>query len=224
VAVIFGVAHVSPPVPFILTQKDFATPFGTLATDRELVRRLAAVCTWDPYAYEIVHRTEHSIEFQAVMLAYLFGTDVRIVPILCGTFGSEAGHVAPADIGPVVTFLDTCQDFVAALGRRVSVIAGADLAHVGRRFGDAFDISDRIVQDVASRDHEDLQYVTAGDAEGFYRSVMQDRNQRRICGLNCIYASLKTVADEGVRGEMVHSDYAHDPAGGLVSFADVVFT
>jgi AmmeMemoRadiSam system protein B len=171
----------------------------------------------------MVHRTEHSIEFQAVMLSYLFGPDVRIVPILCGTFGSETGGAAPADIGAVTSFLDTCRDIVATLGKRVSVIAGADLAHVGQRFGDAFEISEAIVQQVAVRDREDLSYVTAGDADGFYRSVMQDRNQRRICGLNCIYASLKTVVSDGAEGTLIHYDYAHDPAGGMVSFADIIF-
>lgn len=223
VVIIFGVAHVSPPAPFILTQKDFATPLGRLRTDRDLVRQLETACLWDPYAHEMVHRTEHSIEFQAVMLSYLFGPDVRVVPILCGTFGSEVGGVAPADIGAVTTFLDACRDIVSARGKRVSVIAGADLAHVGRRFGDAFEISESIVQQVAARDREDLRYVTAGDADGFYRSVMQDRNQRRICGLNCIYASLKTVDSAGLEGTLVHYDYAHDPAGGMVSFADIIF-
>ncbi len=223
VVIIFGVAHVSPPTPFILTRKAFDTPFGPLPTDQDLVSQLETACTWDPYAYEMVHRTEHSIEFQAVMLSYLYGPNVRIVPILCSTFGSELGSIEPASIPGVNAFLDSCQDIVAALGKRVSVIAGADLAHVGRRFGDAFDISEPIVEGVAERDREDLQYVTAGDADGFYRSVMQDLNERRICGLNCIYASLKTIARHGVSGELLHYDYAHDPAGGIVSFANVAF-
>ncbi len=224
VVIIFGVAHVAPPAPFVLTRKAFDTPLGALPTDQELVSQLEAACSWDPYAYEMVHRTEHSIEFQAVMLSYLYGPKVRIVPILCSSFGSELGGVEPADIAGVHAFLESCQDIVASLGKRVSVIAGADLAHVGHRFGDTFDISEPIVEGVAKRDREDLQYVTAGDADGFYRSVMQDRNARRICGLNCIYASLKTVARSGVAGELLHYDYAHDPAGGIVSFADVVFT
>ena len=222
VVFIFGVAHVSPPVPFILTTKHFDTPLGGLATDQEIVRRLASACSWDPYAYEIVHRTEHSIEFQVVMLAHLFGPQVRIVPILCGTFGSEAGAVAPAALGDVTTFLEACREVYEALGNRVSVIAGADLAHVGRRFGDAFEINDTVVREVEARDREDLQYIIAGDADGFYRSVMQDRNPRRICGLNCIYASLKTVEYGNGHGALLHYDYAHDPAGGIVSFADVV--
>lgn len=223
VVFIFGVAHISPPTPFILTQKHFDTPLGRLETDRDIVQQLALACTWDPYAYEIVHRTEHSIEFQVVMLSYLFGPGVRIVPVLCGTFGSEMGASEPGALRDVMTFLAACREIVASLGQRVSVIAGADLAHVGRRFGDAFAINDMVVGAVANRDREDLQYVATGDAEGFYRSVMQDQNRRRVCGLNCIYASLKTMNRGSSEGVLLHYDYAHDPAGGIVSFADILF-
>jgi AmmeMemoRadiSam system protein B len=218
---LFGVAHMAPPVPFILTQKHFATPFGTLQTDQDIVRRLESACCWDPYAYEIVHRTEHSLEFQAVMLAYLFGPQVRIVPILCGTFGPELGSTTPVIPEPVTTFLETCRDLVRSAQQRVCVIAGADLAHVGRRFGDAFDIDETVVQAVDRRDREDLLEVVANNPEGFYQSVMKDRNQRRVCGLNCIYAALHTVHGMVRSGELLHYDYAHDPAGGIVSFANV---
>ena len=220
---IFGVAHASPPVPFLLTKKHFATPFGVLGTDQEIVRRLEAVCTWDPYAHEMVHRTEHSIEFQAVMLSYLYGTDVRIVPILCASFG------APAELSPLVplpeveTFLDTCRDIIDAVPRRVSVIAGADLAHVGRRFGDPFDIHDGVIRQVEGRDREDLRHVLTGNAAAFYQSVLRDQNQRRVCGINCIYAALRAVDGAGGQGVMLHYDYAHDPAGGIVSFTNVLF-
>lgn len=220
---IFGVAHATPPVPFILTRKHFQTPFGTLETDQDIVRRLEAVCTWEPYADEIVHRTEHSIEFQAVMLAYLYGPSVRIVPILCGLFGPEIAPGEPVIPAPVTTFLEVCQD-IASASSQVSVIAGADLAHVGRRFGDPFEIDSTVVRGVEQRDREDLQRVTAGDAEGFYRSVMRDRNQRRVCGLNCIYAALRTVQGLVPAGELVHYDSAPDPSGGIVSFANVFFS
>ncbi len=220
---IFGVAHASPPVPFLLTKKHFATPFGVLETDQDLVRQLEAVCTWDPYAYEMVHRTEHSIEFQAVMLSYLYGSAVRIVPILCASFG------APLELSPLVpsqaveTFLEVCRDIVDAAPERVSVIAGADLAHVGRRFGDPFEINDGVVRQVEGRDREDLQHVLSGDATSFYQSVLRDQNQRRVCGLNCIYAALKAVDGAGGQGTLLHYDYAHDPAGGIVSFTNVLF-
>ena len=67
----------------------------------------------------------------------------------------------------VETFLDVCRDMVDAAPGQVSVIAGADLAHVGRRFGDAFDIHDSVLRQVEARDREDLQHALAGDATGF---------------------------------------------------------
>lgn len=73
---LFGVAHMAEPVPFILTRHDFETPLGTVRVDREALADLECVCDWDPYQHELTHRTEHSIELQAVMLAHLFGDKV----------------------------------------------------------------------------------------------------------------------------------------------------
>ncbi len=221
VAFIFGVAHVGPPAPFILTRKNFETPFGLIQTDREIVESLESACeSWDPYEHEIVHRTEHSIEFQAVMLSYLYGSDVRIVPILCGSFAADN----PEELPEVTRFLETCRDRVGRLNGRVTVIAGADLAHIGPRFGDSFEIEPTVVQRMEGRDREDLEYVTSMDPIGFYRSVMRDQNERRVCGLNCIYSALKTVEGTARQGELIHYDHAPDPAGGVVSFANILFS
>jgi hypothetical protein len=217
--ILFGVAHAGAPAPFILTRKDFATPFGVLENDRALVQRLAAACSWDPYAFEYVHRTEHSLEFQAVMLAYLYGTNVRIVPILCGQFSNQGEAEDPAVLLPVQRFLAECRAAVADSGGSVTVIAAADLAHVGRRFGDPFDITEGIIEEIARRDCEDLEQVLAAAPEAFYASVMQDHNERRVCGLGCIYAAMKSVEHLVSGGEVLHYGYAPDPAGGIVSFA-----
>ncbi len=122
----------------------------------------------------------------------------------------------------VIEFLLACREIIASDPEQFCVIAGADLAHVGRRFGDAFDVSNTIINTVAARDQEDLQHVTTGHADRFYQSVMQDRNQRRVCGLNCIYAALKSIDGSIAEGQLLHYDYAHDPAGGIVSFANVL--
>ena len=62
------------------------------------------------------------------------------------------------------------------------------------------------------------------DAGKVYGSVMKDRNERNVCGLNCIYAAIKSLEGVVQKGEPLHYDYAHDPAGGIVSFASVVFS
>lgn len=221
---IFGVSHAAAPVPFILTRKGYETPFGTLDVNTDAVEILAAACAWDPFEREIAHRSEHSIEFQAVMLAYLYGSGVTIVPILCGSFfdGPEPVSVA-SELPDVNAFLKACQQVVRVSDGGMCVIAGVDLAHVGRRFGDAFDIDDEVVRAVKARDDEDLAHALNLDADGWYASVMKDGNQRRVCGLNAIYASLKTLDGAASHGELLTYKYAHDPAGGIVSFAGIAF-
>jgi hypothetical protein len=223
VVFIFGVAHAGATVPFILTRKHFDTPFGALETDQEIVSRLVDACAWDPFAWEGRHRTEHSIEFQAVMLAYRYGPDVKIVPILCASLCASYEDDAPGENPATANFLNVCRAIAAEPGRKVAVIAGADLAHVGKCFGDDFDIDESVVQHVADRDYEDLAHVTEGpvDADGFYRSVMKDLNERKVCGLNCIYATLKTLDGAVGPGKMHYYGYAPDPSGGIVSFASV---
>ena len=220
VVVIFGVSHVGVPVPFVLTRKDFETPLGVLQTDRGIVDCLAGACDWDPFAYEMVHRMEHSIEFQAVLLARLFGESVRIVPILCSRLCEEE-EGDPGEAAGVQRFLSALREEIA--GRRTTVIAGADWAHVGRRFGDSFEIAEEDIARVRARDEEDLAYVLAGDGPGFYRSVMRDGNARRVCGLACIYSMLQSLGDTPAPGELLGYDYGHDPAGGIVSFSAAAF-
>ena len=222
--IVFGVAHAAPPAPFVLTRKAFETPFGAVPNAVELVDELAEACSWDPFLHEGVHRTEHSIEFQAVMLAYLYGSAVPIVPVLCSQFAP--GFVSQADESgeDPEPFLEACAAIVRRSKGRIAVIAGADLAHVGQRFGDAFTISDAIIDEVGKRDKEDIEHALKGDARGFYSSVMKDQNARRVCGLNCIYATLRALDGTAGAGanELAHYDYAHDPAGGIVSFANLI--
>lgn len=218
---IFGVAHAAPPSPFILTRKDFETPFGTVHADLDGIERLAKVCTWDPYEYELSHRTEHSIEFQVLMLSYLFGTHCKIIPVLCGMFGDEL-HGDPEENDDIQAFLSECRTLLEERGDSMLVICGADFAHVGHRFGDSFEIEPRIISDVESRDREDLKYALAGDADAFFKSVMKDANKRRVCSLNNIYSALKVLPNPKP-GELLHYGYAHDPMGGIVSFASLAF-
>lgn len=221
---LFGVAHAGAPAPFVITRKAFETPFGTLEVDQAAVDAIETACAWEPCAFEIAHRKEHSLEFQAVMLAYLYGTGVKIVPILCGSLIEELEDENPAQAGPAARFLEACRAYAAPPKRRITTIAGADLAHVGRRFGDMFDIDDEVIADVRARDLEDLEHVNAVDPLAWYASVMQDGNERKVCGLACIYSTLKTIEGSGARGELLHYGYAPDPAGGIVSFASVQFT
>jgi hypothetical protein len=220
--VIFGTCHAGMSQPFALTTKDYDTPLGPVRVDRGVVDALVQRNGRDSLASEISHRTEHSIEFQAVFLQYLFGgrRDFTIVPVLT-SFAHEAlaRGGSPEDDPRVDAFLETLTDALAARNRPSTIIAGADLAHVGPRFGDPRPVSASQRTRIEREDREMLAAVEAGDAAGFFASVARDGDRRRICGLSPIYALLRMT---GARGALRHYGQCPDPQG-LVSYASVVY-
>ncbi len=219
---IFGVSHQGGDTPYILTRKHFSTPLGTIKTHQECVEYLANNCRFDPFQSEIMHRMEHSIEFQVLMLNYLFGTNIQIVPILCNNLG-DSDEVSPEDVPEVQQFLEACIQYINDSNEQVLVLSASDWAHVGKRFGDAFDITEGIRNLIKNRDDEDIQMLLNMDPEEFYRSVMKDKNNRRVCGLYSIYSTLKIIKARAKRAEFLHYGQAPDPIGGIVSFASIAF-
>lgn len=220
---IFGVSHAPTSTPFVLTRKSFETPFGTLHNDIAATDRLAQACRWDPFADELVHRSEHSIEFQAVFLGYLLGSQVKIVPVLCGGFPEDMSPSTEGIASEIRRFLDACRELVNDPQDQTWVIAGADLAHVGKRFGDPIEIDDHVTEEVRARDFEDLGFVKQLDPEGWYASVMKDGNKRKVCGISAIYSLLKVMQGQATQANILSYDHAPDPFGGIVSFASVSF-
>jgi predicted class III extradiol MEMO1 family dioxygenase len=100
------------------------------------------------------------------------------------------------------------------------VIAGADLAHVGPRFGDPEPVSLAERTRLEGEDRAMLAAVAAGDAEAFFENVARDGDRRRICGLSPIYALLRTLG--GAPGVIRRYAQWPDPQG-VVTFASVVF-
>ena len=224
VFVIFGTCHAGMAEPFALTRKAYDTPFGPADVDGDFIDALAGRARLDLFGSEIAHRGEHSIEFQAVFLRYLFAgrRDVRIVPVLT-SFAHEAmlAGTTPARFDVVRRFHDALAETVAASGRRVAFIAGADLAHVGPRFGDPAPMGAADLARVEHADRAMLASVERGDADAFFESVARDGDQRRICGLSPIYSLLRMLAP-GSTGALRRYAQWPDPQG-TVTFASVVF-
>ena len=224
--IIFGTSHYAEvDNPFILTKKDFDTPFGRAETDREIVDRLSESCPWDLFYGEISHRTEHSIEFQVAFLQYFLrgGGKFKILPVLCNSFYKlvDLGK-SPSEDERVQKFLESIGEIVSELGDRVFVIAGADMAHVGPKFGDSEPVSDSTLSLIRERDLISLEHCVNLDPEGFYHSVEKEKDWRKICGLSPIYALLRTL--EVNRGELLDYDQALEPdTGSVVSFASAAF-
>jgi AmmeMemoRadiSam system protein B len=222
VFVIFGTCHAGLRHPFALTRKDHETPLGAARVDHDFVGALARRARQECFASELGHRTEHSIEFQAVFLRYLFGgrRDFTIVPVLA-SFAHEAlarGR-GPEDDARVPRFLDAVVETALASGRRVAFVAGADLAHVGPRFGDPEPVSPAELARIEREDRAMLESVTRSDASAFFAGVCADGDRRRICGLSPIYALLRCLP--GAKGSVRHYGQWPDPEA-VVTHASVV--
>lgn len=225
--IVFGTCHAGMRDPFALTHKDYDTPFGAAVVDHDFVDALSARAGQECFASELAHRAEHSIEFQAVFLKFLWAgrRDFTIVPVLA-SFAHEALQrgAGPEADARVPAFLDAVTETIAASGRRVGIIAGADLAHVGPRFGDPQPVSEAHRARIEREDRAMLDAVTRGSAGAFFESVARDGDRRRICGLSPIYATLRVLAANpgGAAGTLKRYGQWPDPHG-VVSFASVVF-
>ena len=221
--IIFGTCHGPMPARFALTEKDFETPVGTVPADREFIQRLASRLGGDVFTGEFVHRGEHSIEFQVVFLAGLPSgrREFRIVPILVGSFHDLiANGSSPASDPGIAAMIRAVRDTMAELPRSYCLIAGADLAHVGRRFGDASGPTEATMRDVERRDREFLGLVEAGAPEEVFRSIAEDRDQRRVCGYPPIYMTLSCL--ERPAGRLLqYRQWVDFQAGAAVTFAGV---
>jgi AmmeMemoRadiSam system protein B len=222
--VILGVAHQYCRRRFALTLKDFETPLGTVPTDRDYVGRIAQGAGQGLFDDELVHRTEHSIEFQAVFLRYLLGSrPFSIVPILVGSFQDlmERG-VDPMDDPETRQFVDALRAAEQASGKRVIYIGGIDLCHVGPEFGDPDLVDDRLQDQVGRFDREMLDRAAAVDPAGWFRKAAEVSNRYRVCGLAATYTMLHAVGP--ARGRLLKYHQALDDRRTCcVSFASMVF-
>ena len=221
--VVFGTCHTGMPDPWALTRKDYETPFGPLRVDRDVVEAVSVRARQDCFGSEVAHRMEHSIEFQAVFLQYLFAArrEIRIVPVLA-SFAHEAiaERRRPEDDPRVERFLEALGEVVAAAGRRTIFIAGADLAHVGPRFGDPRPVTPAELEGLARDDRATLASVEACDPAALFDDAARDGDARRICGLSPIWALLRSLG--GGAGTLRRYAQWPDPEG-VVTFASVTF-
>jgi AmmeMemoRadiSam system protein B len=223
--VILGTAHCGGgPELFAATAKDYSTPLGTVKTDRGFVERLAArYRAGDLLADELLHRNEHSIEFQSLFLAWAFGTQgYQIVPILVSSFHDLVESLTtPARDERVGAFIEALREEIDAQPRRVCIIAGVDFAHIGKKFGDSHGAGPEVLQWVEREDREMIGSIERSDPEGFFAHVAKDRDRRRICGLAPMYTQLELL--RGRKGRLLKYDIAAEPATeSAVSFASMV--
>jgi AmmeMemoRadiSam system protein B len=198
--VILGTDHAGGEGRFTLTRQHYATPWGVLTTDGEIVDAVAgAVGEGAVFAEELNHSIEHSIELAAVWLHYFLGENSpQLIPILCGSFHQFIeDNASPGENETLALALDTLREAIAPY--RTLIVSAADLAHVGPAFGDYYPVDWVGKAKLRATDEQLLGTVCRGDAEALFAEVQGESDRRRICGLPPIYLMLRLLGESSGR-------------------------
>jgi AmmeMemoRadiSam system protein B len=222
--VILGTSHYGEPETFGLTRKNFATPLGAARSDHALVDRLESQGGNSVRMEDYCHSFEHTIEFQVVFLQHAVAPDVRIVPILCGSFvRSLMTGKLPEDDEEVQRFLEALRELNESEGDRLFWILGVDMAHMGARYGDPFQAAANtgLMNEVQERDQARIDRINAADAAGFWELVRPNSDDLKWCGSSPFYSFLK--AAPRARGELLSYEQWNIDERSVVSFAGMAF-
>lgn len=209
---IFGTDHSGRPGSVTLTRLPYATPYGILPTDPDLIDHLsAALGSEKAFAEELNHRNEHSVELSAVWLHHIYeesgAQPAPMIPILVGSFHHFLNNGAhPAGDATYNRFISALREHTR--GRRLLVVGSVDLAHVGPAFGDPFEMNAGRRAVLRDQDNELMEAIIRGDSADFYRQIHSVRDRNRICGFAPLYLMLRYL--ETTSGTRLA--YKHCPA------------
>jgi AmmeMemoRadiSam system protein B len=222
--VVLGTSHYGEPDRFGLTRKPFVTPLGEAITATMLVDELAQAAPGSTRMEDYCHAVEHSIEFQALFLQYLYGPNIRILPILCGSFAHSIYHGGKPEANDDVNrFFDALGNLAAREGDRLFWVLGVDMAHMGRRYGDSMlaRADEGEMAAVAERDRMRIERLNASDADGFWGLVQENRDDLKWCGSSPMYTFLKVMPK--TRGSLRRYQQWNIDEESVVSFAAIGF-
>ena len=222
--VVLGTSHYGEADKFGLTRKPFVTPFGEAMTAANLVDELAKAAPGATRMEDYCHAVEHSIEFQVLFLQHIYGPNIRILPILCGSFAHSIYKGGKPEANEdVQRFFDALSNISAREGEGLFWVLGVDMAHMGRRYGDSMiaraDVGEMTA--VAERDRGRIDRLSAADADGFWELVQENKDDLKWCGSSPIYTFLKVMPR--ARGTLRRYQQWNIDEQSVVSFAAIGF-
>lgn len=221
--VILGTSHFGSGDFFMFTKKEYSTPLGIVKTDFEILNELQSTLSFDLTYDEIAHFKEHSIELQLPFIQYINPEkEIKILPILIGSFHefiSVNGN--PINDKKISEFYEKLKFILDKSGKKYSVISAVDFSHVGYKFGDNFDSSEKS-EEIKIEDMNLINNIINFDADAFFASVAECKDKNKICGISPIYSMLKSFDFNEAR--LLHyGQWYEDETKSTVSFAGLAF-
>lgn len=196
--VILGVNHYGIARGVITTRKDFQTPLGRARVDGPFLDALDAALGANLAEHEFDHAAEHSVELQVHVLQTLFPDHpFTIVPVLCPD--PSAPSVGDEEGPSIDDFADELGALTRTAAGRTILIAGADLSHIGQRFGDEQPTTAELMFNVGAFDRSLLSLLEQRRDQNFVAEIRARENQTRICSVGNIYALLRALPGASCR-------------------------
>jgi hypothetical protein len=216
--VVFGTGHNLGDDLLAVTRKKFETPLGQVPCDTEFVDFVASRLGEPAYRRELVHRDEHSIEFQVLYLQRRLGNRrFKIVPILCGGFHRLLDDRRTPREEPLIELLvGAVREAEANFGGRTLYVSGVDFSHVGPRFGDPR-LDAEAAAEVRAIDERVIAAAATGDADRWFEAIAEGDDATRICGFAPTYCMLR-CAEPGAGRKLAYAESA-EPDGSVVTVA-----
>jgi AmmeMemoRadiSam system protein B len=219
--VVIGTAYAGLNNLFAVTDRDFETPLGPVRSDHAVLSKLKERF---PRAFDedLCHQAEHAIEFQLPFLQHIVGAQkpITIVPILCSFSALSLSDQLLRQ--SVRDFLSGLRDIVTSSGRDYCVIAAAELAHLGMRYGDKEPPTDFSFHRSMQHDLEMLKPVEERKPDEFANYIIKENDQRRIFGFAPIYSLLRLIEAES--GQVLRYDRGiTDQYNSTVTYASMAF-
>ena len=220
--VILGTGHMGLPELFSISPKNFETPLGTAETDQEFLRLFRERVPEPLFQEDLTHRHEHTVEFQVVFLQHLFaGRPIKILPVLCSFSCWDVDPGSSSATGLFWKWAEAFREAERKSGKKITLIASVDLAHIGPRYGDSFRPDGAVVEEVSRKDRQMLEHVCSGQGDDFRDFVKEEQDQRRICGFSPLYTLLQVL--DGQKGILLEHDHSTmDELGSFVTYTSMV--
>ena len=126
---------------------------------------------------EEAHRYEHSTEYPAVILQYLFKGQTKILPILVGSFyDCMVNKTLPSEQEKINKFIRTLQKVLKNSNKKVVYLASVDFSHIGMKFGNEFDALEKL-EECKKEDLESIRLIENLDVDGFFQKNAETLNK-----------------------------------------------
>ena len=222
--IILGTSHYGRgPQLFTATRKDYMTPLGAVATDRDFVDRAGGALSRRRPLRRRTAPSQRAFDRVSGAVSGVGAGHRRLQDC------ADPGQLVPSRwwqwrvpaVEPRVSgFIEALRAEIAAEKRRVLIVAGVDFAHVGKKFGDSFSADAKIAEWVKDEDLALIENIKRGDPDGFFGEIAKDHDARKICGLAPMYTQLELLRGHPAR--LLMHDIAMEPqTESAVSFASL---